>query len=328
MRVSGPGLSQIEFGTALVPKSCTSAARRSAVVSSSAEPEHAGGIRRELCAPAAVPAPVRRLEIDEVGGHLERVVERLALQRAPGLGLEREDGVPRLGLVEPLEPGGAVLEEEVGEHRVVGLVPTIAGRGDGSLGREETADRLHVVAQVDDSHRQRDRVAADVPWKALAVPALERAGERLADARPEIEPHHEHVGHFAARREVVHRPLVGRLLKHLHDRLALVGGTPRGRVLEDVAHHLGGVPGVVDERLGPDRDLVAEQGGDLVRMTGAADVTQERDPVGVRPHVVVELRLLAQPAREEAGAQLRLERLAEGVVLRERQRGDELGEAE
>jgi predicted nuclease with TOPRIM domain len=63
-------------------------------------------------------------------------------------------------------------------------------------------------------------------------------------------------------------------------------------------------------------------------MTGAADVAQERDPVGVRAHDVVELRFLAQPAREEAGAQLRLERLAEGVVLRERQRGDEFGKAE
>ena len=62
------------------------------------KPEYAGGIRRELCTPAAVPAPVRRLEIDEVGRHLERVVERLAFKRAPGLGLEREDGVPRLGL--------------------------------------------------------------------------------------------------------------------------------------------------------------------------------------------------------------------------------------
>jgi hypothetical protein len=84
----------------------------------------------------------------------------------------------------------------------------------------------------------------------------------------------------------------------------------------------------VDERLGPDRDLVAEQGGDLVRMTGAADIAQERDPIGVRPNLVVELRLLAQPAREQARTELRLEWLAERVVLRERQRGDELGKAE
>ena len=79
------------------------------------KPEDAGGIRRELCAAAAMPAPVRRLEIDEVGCHLERMVESLARQHAPGLGLERQDGIPRLRLVESLEPGGAVLEEEVGE---------------------------------------------------------------------------------------------------------------------------------------------------------------------------------------------------------------------
>src|SRR5207249_4593577 len=97
------------------------------------KPEYAGGMRCELCTPAAVPAPVRRLEIDEVGRHLERVVERLALQVASGLRLEREDGVPRLGLAEPLEPGGAVLEEEIGEHGVVGLAPTVARRGDGLL---------------------------------------------------------------------------------------------------------------------------------------------------------------------------------------------------
>src|SRR5438105_5697587 len=131
-----------------------------------------------------MPAPVGRLEIDEVGRHLERMVERLALQRAPRLGLEREDAVPRLRFAQPLEPGGAVLEEEVGEHRVIRLVPTLAGRGDGSLRREETAARLHGMAQADDSHRQRNRVAADVLWESLAVPTLERAGKRLTDARP------------------------------------------------------------------------------------------------------------------------------------------------
>ena len=67
-------------------------------------------------------------------------------------------------------------------------------------------------------------------------------------------------------REVVHRPLVRGLLEHRDDLVALLLGPPRGRVVEDVAHHLGRVGGVVDERLRADRDLVAEQGGDLVRV--------------------------------------------------------------
>ena len=40
-----------------------------------------------------------------------------------------------------------------------------------------------------------------------------------------------------------------------------------------------GIRGVVHERLGADRDLVAEDGGDLVGVAGAADVAQQRHPV-------------------------------------------------
>ena len=151
--------------------------------------------------------------------------------------------------------------------------------------------------------------------------------KRLANAGAEVEPLHEHVGHFAARREVVHRPLVGGLLDHLDDLVALLLGATGGREGDDVAHDLGGIRGVVDERLGADRDLVAEQRGDLVRVAGAADVAQQRDPVGGLAHLLLESRRLADPRREQARAQLRLERLAERVVLRERQRGDELAEA-
>ncbi len=93
-------------------------------------------------------------------------------------------------------------------------------------------------------------------------------------------------------------------------------------------HHLGRVGGVVDERPGADRDLVAEHRRDLVGVAGAADVAQQRDPVGVVAHLRLEAGGLAHPRGEQARPQLRLQRLAERVVLRERERGDELGEAE
>ena len=83
----------------------------------------------------------------------------------------------------------------------------------------------------------------------------------------------------------------------------------------------------MDQRLGADRDLVAEHGGDLVGVAGAADVAQQRHPVRGLAHLLVEPRGLADPGREQARAQLRLQRLPERVVLRERQRGDELTEA-
>ena len=104
--------------------------------------------------------------------------------------------------------------------------------------------------------------------------------------------------------------------------------TTGGREGHHVAHHLGRVGGVVHQRLGADGDLVAEQGGDLVGVSGAADVPQQRDPVdGVAQRRRPKLGLVAHPHREEARAQLRLERLAEGVVLRQRERGDEFTEA-
>jgi len=123
-------------------------------------------------------------------------------------------------------------------------------------------------------------------------------------------------------------PLVRGLLEHPDDLVAHLVGASRRGVGDDVAHYLGGVGGIVDERLGADRDFVAEQRRDLVRVTGAADVAQQRDPVGGLANVLVDAGAVADPSREQARAQLRLERLPEGVVLRERERGDKLGEAE
>jgi hypothetical protein len=83
----------------------------------------------------------------------------------------------------------------------------------------------------------------------------------------------------------------------------------------------------VNQRLGADRDLVPEHGGDLVGVPRAADVAQQRHPVDGLAQLVVGPRGLADPGGEQARSQLRLERLAERVVLRERQRRDELPEA-
>ena len=81
------------------------------------------------------------------------------------------------------------------------------------------------------------------------------------------------------------------------------------------------------QRLGADRDLVAEDGGDFVGVAGAADVAEQRHPVHGRAQVFVEPGGLANRCREQARPQLRLERLAERVVLCECQRGDEFAEA-
>jgi hypothetical protein len=144
-------------------------------------PEDAGPGGRQLRAAATVPAHVRRFHVDEVGGEGQRPVERLLVEHPVGLGLEGQDGVPRLQPAEPVEPRAAVLDEQVRERRIVGPVAAIMSGLQGALGREEAADRLHVVAEMHDAHGKRDRLARCMGREARAVPALERAGQRVAD---------------------------------------------------------------------------------------------------------------------------------------------------
>ena len=81
---------------------CRSRARAprggASVTSSSASPSTRAASAASSRAATAVPAHVRRLEVDEVGDDGEGVVELVAVQHAVGLGLEGEHGVPRLGL--------------------------------------------------------------------------------------------------------------------------------------------------------------------------------------------------------------------------------------
>ena len=108
----------------------------------------------------------------------------------------------------------------------------------------------------------------------------------------------------------------------------LLGGTAGGRELHHGAHDVGRIGGVEHERLGQDGDVVTEDGGDLVRVTRAARIAQQRDPVDGVAQLSVEARFLAQRRRQEARPQLRLERLAERVVLPQRERRHELTETE
>jgi hypothetical protein len=83
----------------------------------------------------------------------------------------------------------------------------------------------------------------------------------------------------------------------------------------------------VHEGLCADRDLVAEDDRDLVRVARAAEVAEQRDPVDRLAGRRVEAGFLADVDGQQARAQLRLERLAEGVVLGEGERRDELTQA-
>src|SRR5690242_4854630 len=102
------------------------------------------------------------------------------------------------------------------------------------------------MTDVDDAHRERDRLSFHVIGVPVPVPALERAPERLTDMRAEVEPLDEHVGDLAARGEVEEGPLPDRLLNLPDDLIPLLRVPAGGREGDDVAHDLRGIARVVD----------------------------------------------------------------------------------
>jgi hypothetical protein len=60
-----------------------------------------------------------------------------------------------------------------------------------------------------------------------------------------------------------------------------------------------------------------------VGVAGATHIPEERNPIHVVAHSFVESRRIAYPRRKQARPKLRLQWLAERIVLRQRQGGDE-----
>ena len=94
-------------------------------------PEVRRGVGGELCAPPAVPRAERRLEVDEVRRHGERLVQFGPIQDAVRFRFEVPHRVPRLQLRDLLEPDVPVRGEQVREFGVVGAPATTASGVDG-----------------------------------------------------------------------------------------------------------------------------------------------------------------------------------------------------
>ena len=139
---------------------------------------------------------------------------------------------------------------------------------------------------------------------------------------------HQAVAHLAARREVVRCPLHRPRLQQLDDLRVLLGWDAGGGVRDDIGHHLGRIRGVVDKDLRTEGDLVAEDARHLVRVPRATDVAEQCDPVGGVAHIPTDAGLLSEPHGEQARPELRLQGLAERVVLREGERRDEFAQSE
>ena len=94
------------------------------------------------------------------------------------------------------------------------------------------------------------------------------------------------------------RPLARVLLNEQHDLLALLLGTTGRREGRHVLNDLGGIRGIVHECLCANRDLVAKERRHFVGVTGAADVAQQRHPIGGVAHRLFESSGFAHPRRQ------------------------------
>ena len=213
---------------------------------------------------------------------------------------------------------------ELGEPRVVRRAGAALDDGPRLVrpaGGEEERD---VPRHVQQAHRQRQLVAADV-GEAPPVPAGEDELERRLDVGAELEPAGEPLRDLAHRRERLAGPRAGVGDRVLDQRRADLGRLAGPDVRPVEREHLGRVRRVDEEERGSMRDVVVVHLDRLVPVRRAAGGVEQRDVVGVGELLGRCAGELAEADREHRRAQRVLERLAGTEVGRERKGADHLG---
>ena len=152
--------------------------------------------------------------------------------------------------------------------------------------------------------------------------------EGALDGLAHAEPVGEHLGDLAARSEMALRPLpsgrenAGEHTQSPRKRL------PRPREPNNLEQDVGGASVVEQRQLRPGRQLVPELARNLMRVAGAAHEAKQRHVVHVAQLLLGQAGSRCQAEAEQAATKLVLERLPVREVGGERQRGDDLRQAD
>ena len=172
-------------------------ARRTRTASAVGQAERGRGVGGEVGDGAGVPEPAGRLEVGEVGEGLQRAVEvgrRRA--RAPSRGSSAMTSSHAWTSSMPARivrrAGRRKQSTSAGSNCVPRRSPGDLERGVDTAGGVESLD---VVGEVDQAHRRRQVLAADLAGDAAAVPPLEGLQQRPAHVVAQLEP----VGQLAGR---------------------------------------------------------------------------------------------------------------------------------
>ena len=271
------------------------------------QPQAPGSGLGEIGHARRVLAQPRRLEARERGDGHEGGVDPLACDPDLRKRLGLDCLLPHARLV---QLGEEIVEVRERELREPGLIRFARSTLDDTpclvraSGGEEERD---VPAHVQETHRQRDLVAAGI-GKSLAVPAGEDVLERCLDARAEVEPPGEALRHFAHRRERVARTRAAGVgddvLDHRGTNLGRAAGPDVGAVEREDLRRLGRVD---EEERGSVLDVLAEQLRSLVPVRRAPGRVEERDVVRVGELLRRCSGELAEAHGEYGGAQRVLE---------------------
>ena len=186
-----------------------------------------------------------------------------------------------------------------------------------------------ILHQRHDAHGRRDRFAFEPLRLAAAVPALVELPQPVHDGPAEAQPLGEPLRDLAVPGERIARhALRGADPAHDAERLeqrrrAVVRGAD---VPREHAQYLGQLARIDGREVAPQRQLVAEQRREHVRVRVAADVAQQRLVVDLRKLRIVEAERFTEPHADGARPQCERHRLPHREIGRERQRRDHLGQ--
>ena len=290
-------------------------------------PQLAGRRRGEIGDGACVAERVRRLQVDEVGDREERPIDALAREHDGQRRLGVDHGIPGADRVESGQQAVAVGCDDCGELRIE-LLPAASLRE--LLRAVDAADAvcdLDELRQLGEPRRQRHRLALAVARPSSAVPLLVRRVDRLAHRLPQAELLRQQPGNG----RVVGEHVVGRVAPRQRKLEPEAEAVERRVAGAEPAHRRGGhteASGLVVVLDGLDGDVVAEPLRLLVGVRVTADVDQQRRVVDVGTRLVVEPDSLREPQRDQTLTEDVLHRLPEPEIDPERERRDQLGQAD
>ena len=266
----------------------------------------------------------RGLQIDELRHRPERRVETLSVQ-AGSLGCDGHRALPqRIGPPHREERIG-LRGERLRDPRIERVAATLADDRGRGVGPSEHVVDACALGHLHDPHRHRHGFLLRPAEEALAVPAFVPEQQVVLHGLGQPETGCDQLRHLAhgEHRFVESIALADESSEH--------GGRPEEPVrthdvTQQVRHQPTRARRVDWSCAMPELELVTDDLGESGVFGGAADVTQERDPVNAIPFGVRHAALLSERDRTQRDRETTLQRLAHREIGRERERANHLGQ--